>query len=117
MDVGRRVEGPVIMIRLVETVVVLIAVAVIAHALYAGISGARQRQSNVITSARWVAAHYSTRDATRVVVRKVGLSAEDVLDEHVVAEILASDVDFDSKFLEAMAQARARAALFESESD
>jgi hypothetical protein len=40
-----------------------------------------------------------------------------VLDEHFIAEISDGDPDFDVKFLEAMAQARARVALFESESD
>ena len=45
------------------------------------------------------------------------LGSVDVLDEHVVVEIPDGDSDFDTKFLEAMAEARARAALFESESD
>ena len=64
-----------------------------------------------------MATHYAVHDATRVVVRNMRLGSDDVLDEHVVVEIPDSDSDFDTKFLEAMAEARARAALFESESD
>ena len=41
----------------------------------------------------------------------------DVLDEHVMVEIPDGHSDFDAKFIEAMAKARARAALFELESD
>jgi hypothetical protein len=54
---------------------------------------------------------------TRVGVRKVRAEVGAVLDEQIIVEIPDSDSDFDAKFIEAMAQARARAALFESESD
>ena len=67
--------------------------------------------------ARWVATHYSVDNVTRVVVRKVRADVGDVLDEHVMVEIADGDSDFDAKFIDAMAQARARAALFELESD
>ena len=66
---------------------------------------------------RGVAAHHAVNDVTRIVVRKVRVDDDVVLDEHVVAEIPDSDPDFDDKFLEAMAEARARAALFDSEPD
>ncbi|HMG30120.1 MAG TPA: hypothetical protein VK585_08385 [Jiangellaceae bacterium] len=103
---------------LVRALVVLGVLAVIACATYAVISGTTYRRVSVAAaSARWVATHYAVRDATRVVVRKMRLGSDDVLDEHVVVEIPDSDSDFDTKFLEAMAEARARAALFESESD
>ena len=64
-----------------------------------------------------MATHYAVNGVTRVVVRKVRLGNDDVLDEHLVVEIADGDSDFDTKFIEAMAEARARAALFESESD
>jgi hypothetical protein len=38
-----------------------------------------------------------------------------VLDEHLVAVVADDDPSYDAKFLEAMAEARQRVALFESE--
>jgi hypothetical protein len=61
--------------------------------------------------------HYSAGNVTRVVVRRVRTEVGAVLDEQIIVEIPDSDSDFDAKFIEAMAQAVARAALFESESD
>ena len=103
---------------LVRALVVLGVLAVIAYATYAMISGTAKRRIDVAPAgSRWVATHYAVNGATRVVVRKVRLGNDDVLDEHLVLEIADSDSDFDTKFIEAMAEARARAALFESESD
>jgi hypothetical protein len=111
-------EGPVVMMALVEALVVLSIVAVIAYATYIVISGGGQRRSAVARAgARWEATHYAVRDATRVVVRKIVPGTGEVLDEHMIAEIPDSDSDYDTRFLEAMAEARARVALFESESD
>jgi hypothetical protein len=103
---------------LVEALVVLGVVAIIAYAAYAMISSTGQgRGVAADTGSRWVATHYTVSGATRVAVRRLRLGTDDVLDEHVITEIPNSDPDFDTRFLEAMAQARARAALFESESD
>ncbi len=103
---------------LIRVLVVLGVLAVITYATYAVISGTTNRRVGVApASPRWVVTHYAVHDATRVVVRKMRLGSDDVLDEHVVAEIPDSDSDFDIRFLEAMAEARSRAALFESESD
>jgi hypothetical protein len=103
---------------LVEALVVLGVVAIIAYATYAMISNTSERRRTVTeTGSRWVATHYTVGDTTRVVVRRLRLGTDDVLDEHVVAEIPNRAEDFETRFLEAMAQARARAALFESESD
>jgi hypothetical protein len=103
---------------LIEALVVLGVVAIIAYATYAMISSTgERRRTQADTGSRWVATHYGRSDSTRVVVRKLRLGTDEVLDEHVVAEIPNGDADFDARFMEAMAQARARAALFESESD
>jgi len=103
---------------LVEVLVLLGVVAVIAYATHSMISGTEQRRNNTArTGARWEATHYAVKGLTRVVVRKVVFGTDEVLDEHVITEIPDSDSDYDTRFLEAMAQARARAALFESESD
>jgi len=103
---------------LVEALVVLGVVTVIVYATHVMISGTDRRRSSVgSTAAQWVVTHYAVQDSTRIVVRKLALGTGEVLDEHVVAVIPDSDSDYDTKFLEAMARARARAALFESESD
>jgi hypothetical protein len=106
------------MMVLVRALVVLGVLALIAYVTHAIISGtAKQRINVALADPRWVATHYAVNDATRVVVRRVRPGNDDVLDEHMVVEIRDSDSDFDTKFLEAMAEARDRAALFESESD
>lgn len=106
------------MMALVRALVGLGVLAVIVYLTYAMISGTAKRRADVAPAGpRWVATHYAVSNATRVVVRRVSSGNDNVLDEHVVAEIPDSDSEFDTKFLEAMAEARARAALFESESD
>jgi hypothetical protein len=106
------------MMALVEVLAVIAVVAIIAYLTYAIVGATSQPQQKAANAdAHWVTAHYAVSGATRVVVQRVGRATGDVLDEHVVVEIPNGDPDFDQKFLEAMAQARGRAALFESESD
>jgi hypothetical protein len=64
---------------------------------------------------RWQVTHYADNDRTHVVVRKVLADGATVVDEHLVATVAEDDPDYDMKVLEAMAQARQRLALFESE--
>jgi hypothetical protein len=52
-----------------------------------------------------------------VVVRKVVPESGVVVDEHLVEVIRDDAPDFDARFLEAMARARARAALLQSEEE
>ena len=63
----------------------------------------------------WVTAHYDVDGTTNVVVQKVSPTGFNVLDEHVVAKLRIDDPEYDAKFLSAMATARERQALFESE--
>ena len=106
------------MLALVEALVVLAVVLITASVAYALIrAGGKPQVAAADSTARWVAMHYSAGNVTRVVVRKVRAEVGAVLDEQIIVEIPDSDSDFDAKFIEAMAQARARAALFESESD
>jgi hypothetical protein len=104
------------MLALLEALVALSVMVVIVWAAYAISSGQRTRELARANS-RWEATHYAVGDTTRVVVRKVVPATGRVLDEHAVAILSDRDGDYDAKFLEAMAQARARAALFTSESD
>ena len=106
------------MITFVEALAVLAVVLMIAFTMYGLIRGSSKPEVTTAEgTSRWVATHYSVDTVTRVVVRKVRADGRDVLDEHVLVEIPDSDADFDAKFIDAMAQARARAALFELESD
>ena len=50
-----------------------------------------------------------------MVVQKVTPASRLVLDEHVIAEIPVSDPDYDELFMTAMATARQRKAIFETE--
>jgi hypothetical protein len=70
---------------------------------------------SVAGAAQWQATHFERDGQTHIVVRKVLLDGATVVDEHLVATLAEGDPDYDAKFLEAMAQARERAALFESE--
>jgi hypothetical protein len=105
-----------IMLALLEALIALSVMGVIVYAAYAISAGQRTREL-ARANTRWEATHYAAGDTTRVVVRKMVPATGRVLDEHVVAVISDQDPDYDAKFLEAMAQARARAALFTSESD
>lgn len=64
----------------------------------------------------WQVAHLDTAGETRVLLQKVGFDGG-VVDEHVIARIRVDDPEYDAKFLAAMAAARERRALFESEED
>lgn len=118
MESAGSCKDRVVMMALIRALVVLGVLAVIAYATYAMMRGTTKRRIHAAPAGqRWLATHYAVNDATRIVVRKVSAGNGDVLDEHVVVEIPNGDSDFDSRFLEAMAEARSRAALFESESD
>lgn len=105
------------MMALVEAVIAVCLLILIGYAIFAWTGSTTPRRTDGAPDVqRWTATHYAAGATTRVVVRKLGLG-DDVLDEYLVAEIPNSDPRFDSKFLDAMAEARERAALFESESE
>ncbi|RYP88579.1 hypothetical protein EKO23_01415 [Nocardioides guangzhouensis] len=68
-----------------------------------------------VTAGRWRVAHYDVDGHTRVVVHKVRPGSAQVLDEHVIAEIPVNDPEYDELFMTAMATARQRKAIFETE--
>ena len=104
-------------VALFETLVVVGVAGVIVYAMHAVLSNLGHGTEKSVGSApgRWQIAHYGVNGATKVVVRKAAPRTGRMLDEHVVAVIPDDDVDYEEKFLHAMAQARSRAALFESE--
>ena len=103
---------------LLQAVVVLSLVGVILYAVVLRPSRALEPRPLPSTAGgRWQVTHYEVGGATRVVLRKVLPDGATVVDEHVVASVPVDDPDYDGRFLAAMAQARQRLALFESEED
>jgi hypothetical protein len=68
-----------------------------------------------LNAGRWQTAHYDVDGHTKVVVQKVTPAGTHVLDEHVIAEIPVDDPEYDVLFMTAMATARQRKAIFETE--
>ncbi len=76
-----------------------------------------RRPAPVERGGHWETHHHDVKGVTRIVVRKVSPNGTNILDEHEVATIPVDAEDYDTRFLTAMATARERAALFESEQD
>jgi predicted lipid-binding transport protein (Tim44 family) len=79
------------------------------------LSNQGQEPHPALTAGQWRTAHYDVDGHTRVVVQKVAPAGTHVLDEHVIAEIPVSEPDYDELFMTAMATARQRKAIFETE--
>lgn len=99
----------------IEVLFALGIVALIVYGTIAAVTSSEKRRARSVAGARWEAAHYAADQTTRVVARKVVSATGVVLDEHLVAVVADDDPNYDAKFLEAMAEARQRVALFESE--
>ena len=104
-------------VALFEALVVVGVAAIVVYAMYAALNstGHGMEKTDTTVAGRWETAHYGVHGATKVVVRKAAPSTGKSSDEHVVAVIPDDDPDYEEKFLHAMAQARSRAALFDSE--
>ena len=66
---------------------------------------------------QWHVEHFDRRGSTHIVVRRRTSSGHTILDEHAIATIAVDDAEYDQKFMEAMAAARQRRAMFEAEDD
>jgi len=102
---------------LLEAVVVLGVVGVTLYLIISRFTGQADRRAIPGEAGVWRTAHYSVEGGTRVVVQKVSPDRTRVIDEHVIATIEDRDPDYDARFLDAMAQARARLALFQAEEE
>lgn len=101
---------------LLDAVIVLAVAGVVIYAILSiAMSRPNRPQITSAAGARWRTAHYEAADATRVVVQRVLPDDVTVLDEHLIATLERDDPAYDAAFLEAMARARQRVALFESE--
>jgi len=74
-----------------------------------------QEPHPALNAGHWRTAHYDVDGHTKVVVQKVTPAGTHVLDEHVIAEVPVRDPDYDELFMTAMATARQRQAIFETE--
>jgi hypothetical protein len=96
-----------------------VALGVVGVIIYVTISMLMRRveQPRVrsVAAAQWQATHFARDGQTHIVVRKVLPDGATVIDEHHITTVAEDDPDYDAKFLEGMAQARERVALFESE--
>ena len=66
---------------------------------------------------QWHVEHFDRRGSTHVVVRRRTSDGHTILDEHAIATIPVDDVEYDERFMSAMAAARQRRAVFEAEDD
>lgn len=98
-------------------VVLLVLVGIGALAGARAIASAPRRRAAVTGPGLWRTNHYDVKGVTRVVVQKVSPGGTNILNEHVVATVRLNDPDYDSTFMAAMATARERRAIFESEAD
>ncbi len=102
---------------LFEAVLVL---AVIGFVVYGGVrvlDRVRYQQLPASTKGIWRATHYDSKGATLVVLQKTSPTGANLLSEHVVARIRLDDPEYDQLFMTAMAAARERRAMFETEED
>lgn len=93
---------------------VLVLLALVAMLLYYGITG-RTRVRRPAQASRWEVHTESDGGVTTVVVRRTFASSEP--GRQVVAEIPDDDPDWETRYHDAMAQARSRVAALESETD
>ncbi len=102
-----------ILLLLPLVVAVAVALAVVA------VSVQRRRtppdEPRAVEPARWRVAHVSREGVTHVLVRREVASTGQVLDEREVVTVNDDDPDYDAKFMEAIATARARADVFNDE--
>jgi len=97
-------------------VVVLLALAGVVFVVVSGLVRRLGSARALPGSAgRWRVAHFAQAGHTHVVVRKVSPDGVTLVDEHLIAAVPEQDPNYDALFLEAMAQARERAALYQSE--
>jgi hypothetical protein len=102
---------------LFDAVVVLGVIALAVYGAIRVLTHARYQLPAASSPGQWRATHYDVKGATKVVLQKMSPTGANLLNEHVVATIPLDDPDYDTKFMTAMAAARERRAMFESEED
>ena len=100
---------------LLEAVAVLGVAGLVIYGLLRTVLSPRQQATT--PGSRWHVEHFDRRGTTHVVVRRRTSGGHTILDEHAIATIAVDDAEYDQKFMEAMASARQRRAMFEAEDD
>ena len=102
---------------LVDAVLVLGVIALFLYGVSRLVTRDQPHSLPGVGVGRWRATHYDAKGSTVVVLQKTSPSGTNLLDEHVVATIRLDDPDYDSLFMQAMATARERRAMFETEEE
>ena len=102
---------------LIDAVFVLGVVALVVYGAVRLLSRARYQLPTPSSAGVWKATHYDVKGSTRVVLQKLSTGGTNLLNEHVIATIPLDDPEYDAKFMTAMATARERRAMFETEED
>jgi hypothetical protein len=102
---------------LIDAVVVLGVIGFVVYGAVRLLGRARYQLPTASSPGQWRATHYDVKGVTKVVLQKMSPTGANLLNEHVVATIALDDPDYDTKFMTAMAAARERRAMFESEED
>ncbi len=100
-----------------EALLVLGAVGLAGYGAFRLLVRSQQRPLPGARAGQWRATHYDAKGSTRVVLQKLSPTGTNLLDEHVIETIRLDDPEYDSKFMTAMAVARERRAMFETEED
>lgn len=103
-------------VAMLEGLLVVGTIGVLLYLAIRALLGSQGQEPHPVLSAgHWLTSHYDVDGHTKVVVQKVTPAGTHVLDEHVIAEIKVSDPNYDELFMTAMAAARQRQAIFETE--
>ena len=102
---------------LLDAILVLGGVGLLVYGAIRLVTRSQRRSLPTSNPGQWRATHYDAKGATRVVLQKTTPTGAHLLDEHVVATIRLDDPDYDTLFMTAMATARERRAMFETEED
>jgi hypothetical protein len=102
---------------LIDAVLVLGVIGLVVYGAVRALTRTRYQLPAASSPGQWRATHYDAKGVTKVVLQKMSTGGANLLNEHVVATIPLDDPDYDTKFMTAMANARERRAMFESEED
>jgi len=104
-------------VRVLALVVEVAVVVLLVYLVYGAVAGlGRRRRPGLPTGGRWRARHYAEDGHTIVSVARMS-TAEEVIEEHVVARIPDSDDDWSRKFVAAKQEAEERAFHLNADSD
>jgi hypothetical protein len=102
---------------ILEAAMVFGMLGIVVYATIRSLTSPQGPRRPVLRAGHWRCAHYDVDGVTRVVLQKLPPDGAEVLDEHLVATVPIDDPEYEARFLSAMATARERRALFDSEEE